>query len=74
LVVVLSTRFVAGRSGLAWGWLVPWLSLPLALVETRRVLTSDGPDLNPRLGGTARLGLLFSLLLALGLWLAEVVG
>lgn len=54
-----------------WGWLAPELSLPLAVVEARRVMAADGAALNPRLGGTARVGLVYSLLLALGLWLAR---
>ncbi|MEZ4442424.1 MAG: 1,4-dihydroxy-2-naphthoate polyprenyltransferase [Polyangiaceae bacterium] len=48
------------------GWLLPWLTLPLAWREHGAVQAADGPALNPRLGGTARLGLLFSLLLAVG--------
>jgi 1,4-dihydroxy-2-naphthoate octaprenyltransferase len=48
------------------GWLLPLLSLPLAWREARAVLSRDGEALNPHLGGTARVGLLFNLLLALG--------
>jgi 1,4-dihydroxy-2-naphthoate polyprenyltransferase len=47
-------------------WLAPWLSAPLAVGAIRRVAQRDGADLNPELGATARLGLLFSLLLAAG--------
>ena len=51
------------------GWLLPWLSLPLAVREIRAVLSQDGAALNPHLGGTARLELLFGMLLAGGvLW------
>lgn len=50
----------------AWGWLAPLVTLPLAVGETRRVMAADGAALNPRLGGTARLGLAYALLLALG--------
>ncbi|HHH30993.1 MAG TPA: 1,4-dihydroxy-2-naphthoate polyprenyltransferase, partial [Polyangiaceae bacterium] len=46
----------------SWGWLAPLLSMPLAVVETRRVMAADGAALNPRLGGTARLGLIYALL------------
>jgi 1,4-dihydroxy-2-naphthoate polyprenyltransferase len=77
LCIVLSYLLVAAvpavsmAQGLtvAWGWLLPWLTLPLAIHQTRQVLGTDGAALNPHLGGTARVGLLFSLLLALGVTL-----
>lgn len=46
-----------------WWWL-SWLSLPLALSLIRRVSGEQGRALNPILGGTARLSLIFSLLFA----------
>jgi len=48
--------------------MLSWLTLPLAmqLIQTLRSAT-DGPTLNKTLAGTARLGLLFSLLLAAGI-------
>jgi 1,4-dihydroxy-2-naphthoate octaprenyltransferase len=46
-----------------WWWL-PWLSLPLALSVARRVGRTTGTALNPLLGATARLELVFALLLA----------
>ena len=49
----------------AQGWWVPFASLPFALVQVRALRTADGVALNPHLGRTAGLGLLFSLLLAL---------
>jgi len=50
--------------------LLPLLTLPRAYQLVVRVLRqSDGPTLNATLGATARLGMLFSLLLAVGLWL-----
>ena len=49
-----------------YGWLLPWLSLPLAIKEIRAIYGKDGAALNPHLGGTAKLGLVFGLLLALG--------
>lgn len=53
-----------GRSG--WVFL-PYLSLPLALRLVRTVQTGTaGAALNPVLASTAQLGLVFSLLLALG--------
>lgn len=51
-----------------WWWLA-WLSSPVALALVRRVTTTTGPGLNPLLGETARLLLLFALLLAGGLML-----
>ncbi len=54
--------------GLASRWvLLPWVTLPLAVVLVRRVWTRDGGALNPLLGETARLLLLVSLLLGVGL-------
>jgi 1,4-dihydroxy-2-naphthoate octaprenyltransferase len=52
----------------AGAWvMLSWLTAPLAvqLTQTLRAAT-DGPTLNKTLAGTARLGLLFSLLLAAG--------
>ena len=48
--------------------LLPWLTAPLAaqLIRTLNRAT-DGPTLNKTLAGTARLGLIFSLLFALGI-------
>lgn len=48
------------------GWLLPLLSVPLAIGEIRAIHQKDGADLNPHLGGAARLGLLYSGLLAVG--------
>ncbi|MEZ4868403.1 MAG: 1,4-dihydroxy-2-naphthoate polyprenyltransferase [Caldilineaceae bacterium] len=47
--------------------LLPWLTLPLAWPQLRAVYTVAGRPLNATLAGTARLSLLFSLLLAVGL-------
>jgi 1,4-dihydroxy-2-naphthoate octaprenyltransferase len=53
----------------AWIFL-PLLMLPRACQLLDRVFqNSDGPTLNAALGGTAQLGMLFSLLFAIGLWL-----
>jgi 1,4-dihydroxy-2-naphthoate octaprenyltransferase len=47
--------------------LLPWLTLPLALRSLSSVIGgASGAALNPVLGATAQLGLLFSLLLAVG--------
>ena len=59
----------------AWlGWdasvwvLLPWATLPMAISIGRRVLAeTSGPALNGALAATARLGVFFSALLALGL-------
>jgi 1,4-dihydroxy-2-naphthoate octaprenyltransferase len=49
------------------GWLAPLALLPLAIAGLRRVMGADGAALNPELGATARLGLLYSLALTAGL-------
>jgi len=58
---------LAGAGGPAL-WL-PWASLPLALRLRRVVLESEGARLDEALAGTARLGLVFSLALAVGILL-----
>lgn len=50
-------------------WLTAWLSLPLAIARIRSVLRNDGASLNPELGRTAQLGLVFSGLLVAGILL-----
>jgi 1,4-dihydroxy-2-naphthoate octaprenyltransferase len=51
------------------GWLLPLATLPLAARQLWRVNKSDGALLNAELGATARLGLAFSALLAVGVLL-----
>jgi len=51
------------------GWLLPLLTLPVAVRRLLRVQRRDGAALNPELGATARLGLAFSALLAVGVLL-----
>ena len=54
--------------------LLSWLSLPLAVKLMRTLWRAvDGPTLNKTLAGTARLALLFSLLLALGILLGSLL-
>ena len=53
----------------SWGWLLPMLSLPLGLRTIADVRRAEGAELNPQLGATARVGLLFSALLAVGVLL-----
>lgn len=48
------------------GWLLALASVPLALREVRALRTVDGAALNPHLGATARLELIFGLLLSAG--------
>jgi 1,4-dihydroxy-2-naphthoate octaprenyltransferase len=50
-------------------WMLSWISLPLAIHQTRAIWTTDGAALNPHLGGTARVELLFALLLSGGMFL-----
>jgi 1,4-dihydroxy-2-naphthoate octaprenyltransferase len=50
--------------------LLPLLSLPLAWPLVRSILHESGRALNKTLAGTARLSLVFSLLLALGFLLS----
>ena len=51
------------------GWvLLTWVTIPVAVGLAQKVRNAlDGPTLNATLAGTARLSLLFNLLLALGL-------
>jgi 1,4-dihydroxy-2-naphthoate octaprenyltransferase len=50
-----------------WAALLPLLSLPLAVVCIREMNTLTGSPLNQTLAKTAKLSLIFSLLLAAGL-------
>lgn len=54
------------------GWLdvwalIPWLTLPLAVILVREIGTLEGRALNKTLAGTARLALIFSILFAVGI-------
>lgn len=53
--------------------LLPLVSLPLAVKTTRSVATEHGRALNPLLGATAKLLLIFGLLFSLGLCLRSVL-
>lgn len=48
------------------GWLLTWASLPVAARQVSRLRSLDRSALNPELGRTAALGLMFSSLLSLG--------
>jgi 1,4-dihydroxy-2-naphthoate octaprenyltransferase len=51
-----------------WAWLVPWVSAPIAFVLARNLWrTPRGPALNPILGRTAQLNLIFSVLFSASL-------
>jgi 1,4-dihydroxy-2-naphthoate octaprenyltransferase len=68
--VALAIPVAMWLSGLAGpGSLLALLGLPAALPPIRRVLRESGRALNPALGETARLQLVFGLLFSLGLWL-----
>ncbi|HEY6908779.1 MAG TPA: 1,4-dihydroxy-2-naphthoate polyprenyltransferase, partial [Myxococcales bacterium] len=64
VVLVLVPFALAPALGTLW----PLLALPVALPALRTVLTRDGAMLNRGLGQTARLQMLYSILLAAGLW------
>jgi 1,4-dihydroxy-2-naphthoate octaprenyltransferase len=72
LVLILSSYamivldYVQGGRTSPWH-LVPLLSLPLAIPQLNAMRLKDGSDLNPHVGGTARLQLVFCALLSLGL-------
>lgn len=68
LAAALAVPVVLVGGGLAGGWtLLPLLCLPLAGRLVHRAFTTSGPAMNPLLFATARLELLFALLLAVGL-------
>jgi len=64
VVLILAAFAIAPVLGTWW----PLLALPVAVPALRTVLTRDGAALNPGLGQTARLQILYSILLAAGLW------
>lgn len=51
------------------GWLLVWVSAPWAVWRILSVWRQDGAALNSELGATARLLLLYTLLLSVGVWL-----
>jgi 1,4-dihydroxy-2-naphthoate octaprenyltransferase len=71
LAVAYATPFALVLRGGGPFALLPLASLPLAAPLLRRVAGEEGPALNPVLGGTGRLELVFSVLLALGLVLGR---
>jgi 1,4-dihydroxy-2-naphthoate polyprenyltransferase len=65
VVLVVAPFAIAVALGSLW----PLLALPVAVPALRTVLTREGAELNRGLGQTARLQILYSVLLAAGLWL-----
>lgn len=61
---------LVGAGSLGAAGLLPLAALPLAVSRTRRVAEDQGAALNASLAGTARLLLVFSLLLGLGIVVA----
>lgn len=51
------------------GWLLPLVALPLAAREVAAVWKKEGAALNPHLGSTARVGVVFGALLSVGVLL-----
>lgn len=74
-VILLTGAYVAPLLMILGGQGVPlllltWLSLPLAYRQVKLVLRERGRALNPALGGTGQVELMFALLFALGLVLS----
>ena len=71
---LIAAAYVSVASAIAFnwaprGWALCTLTLPLALIQIRAIWTTDGADLNPHLGRTAALELVFGLTLAAGAFL-----
>ncbi|QRK06132.1 1,4-dihydroxy-2-naphthoate polyprenyltransferase [Archangium violaceum] len=70
LVAAFATPLAMWGLGLASPWvLLALLSVPVAVPPLKRVLGAEGAALNPALGGTARLQLVFGVLFSAGLLL-----
>lgn len=67
LALAYATAVALALRGAGLAMLLPLASLPLAVPLVRRVLLEEGRTLDPALGGTGRLELAFSVLLAAGL-------
>jgi 1,4-dihydroxy-2-naphthoate octaprenyltransferase len=71
LAYLVASVLASGGGRRLW-LLLPWLTAPIAVALVRRVLAGTaGRELNPMLGRTGQLLLLFGLLLAAGLLLAR---
>jgi 1,4-dihydroxy-2-naphthoate octaprenyltransferase len=70
LVAAYATPVAMWGLGLASPWvLLALLSAPVAVPPLKRVMGAKGAELNPALGGTARLQLVFGVLFSVGLFL-----
>ncbi|OJH35589.1 1,4-dihydroxy-2-naphthoate polyprenyltransferase [Cystobacter ferrugineus] len=70
LALAFATPLAMWSLGLSSAWvMLAWLSAPLAVPLLKLVLGQEGAPLNPALGGTARLQLVFGLLFSVGLFL-----
>ncbi len=70
LAMAYATPLLMWGLGLVGPWvLLPLLSIVVAVPPLRLVLKAEGAALNPALGGTARLQLVFGLLFSVGLYL-----
>jgi 1,4-dihydroxy-2-naphthoate octaprenyltransferase len=70
LVAAFATPFVMFALGMKSPWVfLPLVGAPLCVPPLKRMLREQGAALNPALGATARLQLVFGLLFALGLYL-----
>ncbi|HOA23147.1 MAG TPA: 1,4-dihydroxy-2-naphthoate polyprenyltransferase [Aggregatilineales bacterium] len=68
LALAYLTPLVLWLGGWLGAWaLIPWLTLPLAVILVREIVTLQGRALNQTLSGTARLALIFSILFAVGI-------
>ena len=75
LAVAYLSVFLLGLSGLLPLWVaLSWLSLPQAIPLIRSINQEEGRALNRTLAGTGQLELSFSLLFAMGLVIAKVIG
>jgi len=67
LALAFAAPFLLARAATSWA-LLPLAALPLAIPPLRAVLRRTGAALNPALGATARLQIVYGMLLAIGLW------
>ena len=51
------------------GWMMTWISLPIALLLCKKLRHVDGRELNPYLGKTAILGVIYAFLFSIGVLL-----
>jgi 1,4-dihydroxy-2-naphthoate octaprenyltransferase len=71
LATAFAVPLLMWTAGVSRGWvLLSWLSAPLAVAPLLRVMSGQGAALNPALGATARLQMVFGLLFAAGLCLS----